>query len=372
MRAPSSPRSPAYRALAALGLFAALALSPGAALAHSVGLSRGEYALAGDALSAELYFARGELLAFAPELDADRDRALSAAEAAASAALERALGPQLKADRGGAPCAREGALAASLVEEDGVLVRAAFRCPGRAPALSLALPFVEALGAGHRHLGAFRQAGAGPAEFVALRGKTSASFDLPEGGAASAHAEGSGPLALFRMGVEHILTGYDHLVFLFGLVLVASRLRSLVAVVSAFTLAHSLTLGAAALGAWAPSPALVEPAIALSIAYVGVENFVLKNEGRRWLVTFPFGLVHGFGFAGALRELALPKAEVVGALVSFNLGVEAGQLAVLAVVLPALALARKSPAFARHGLRALSAGVVLAGLGWFVERVVGA
>ncbi len=369
MRAPSLSRS-AYRALAALAFLAALAW-PGAASAHSVGLSRGEYALAGDALSAELYFARGELAAFAPGLDADGDRALSAAEAAGgAAALERALGPGLSAERGGAACVREGAASAALVEEDGALVRLAFRCPGRGPALSLGLGFVERLGAGHRHLGAFRRAGEGPTEFVALRGRASASFDLPEAGAAAAPAHPSaGPIALFWMGVEHILTGYDHLVFLFGLVLIAARLRSLVAVVSAFTLAHSLTLGAAALGAWAPSPSLVEPAIALSVAYVGAENFVLKRADRRWLITFPFGLVHGFGFAGALQELALPRGEAVGALVAFNLGVEAGQLAVLAAVLPALAWARKSPLFARYGLRALSAAIVVAGLGWFVERV---
>jgi hydrogenase/urease accessory protein HupE len=371
MLAACSPLRHAYRALAALAFLCALAL-PRPARAHSVGLSRGEYSLEGDALSAELYFARGELLAFAPEIDADRDRALSASEAsAASAALDRALAPRLAAARGGAACDRRGPLTASLVEEDGVLVRAAFVCAGRAPSLSLDLAFVEALGAGHRHLGTFRRAGEGPAEFVALRGHASTSFDLPEGGAAAAPGGASaGPLALFLMGVEHILTGYDHLVFLFGLVLVASRLRSMLAVVSAFTVAHSITLGAAALGSWAPSPSLVEPAIALSIAYVGVENFVLKNADKRWLITFPFGLVHGFGFAGALQELALPKGETVGALVAFNLGVEAGQLAVLALVLPALVWARKSQLFARYGMRALSAAVVVAGLGWFVERVV--
>ncbi|MCU0684879.1 MAG: HupE/UreJ family protein [Polyangiaceae bacterium] len=361
-------RQGARPALAAFALVAAFAV-PRAALAHSVGLSRGEYALEGDALSAELYFARGELLALAPDVDADHDRALSEAElAAAPAALDRALASRLSAERGGVACVRQGAPAASLVEEDGALVRVAFRCAGRATSLSLDLAFIDSLGQGHRHLGSFRRAGEGPTEFVALRGHASASFGLAEG--AAAHAEASGPMALFWMGVEHILTGYDHLVFLFGLVLVASRLRSILAVVSAFTLAHSITLGAAALGAWAPSPSLVEPAIALSVAYVGVENFLIKSADRRWLITFPFGLVHGFGFAGALQELALPKGETIGALVAFNLGVEAGQLAVLALVLPALVWARKSPAFARHGLRVLSAAVVVAGVGWFVERVV--
>ena len=141
-------------------------------------------------------------------------------------------------------------------------------------------------------------------------------------------------VSFLRMGIEHILTGYDHLVFLFGLVLIGGRLRSLVGAVTAFTVAHSITLALAVLGVWAPSPRIVEPAIALSIVWVGIENFFVKNAEGRWRITFPFGLIHGFGFAGALREIELPRARVPLALVSFNLGVEVGQLAVMAVVVP--------------------------------------
>ena len=134
---------------------------------------------------------------------------------------------------------------------------------------------------------------------------------------------------MLKLGVEHILTGADHLVFLLGLILVGGSLRSLVGVVTAFTLAHSITLALAALSIFAPSPRLVEPAIALSIAYVGVENLFVNDASKRWRITFPFGLIHGFGFAGALREIALPRAQLPIALVSFNLGVELGQLGVL-------------------------------------------
>ena len=116
--------------------------------------------------------------------------------------------------------------------------------------------------------------------------------------------------AMLKLGVEHILTGADHLVFFFGLILVGRRLRSLIGVVSAFTVAHSITLALAALSIFAPSPRLVEPAIALSIAYVGVENLFVHDASKRWRITFPFGLIHGFGFAGALREIALPRAQV--------------------------------------------------------------
>jgi hydrogenase/urease accessory protein HupE len=179
-------------------------------------------------------------------------------------------------------------------------------------------------------------------------------------------------LSLLGLGVEHILTGYDHLVFLLGLVLVGGRWRSLLWVVTAFTVAHSITLGLAALGVWAPRPAIIEPAIALSIAYVGVENFFVKNAEKRWRITFPFGLVHGFGFAGALREVALPKADVPAALFLFNAGVEIGQLAVLALVLPALVLLRRWSWFDKHGVRVVSGAIVIAGLVWFVARVVSA
>jgi hypothetical protein len=129
-------------------------------------------------------------------------------------------------------------------------------------------------------------------------------------------------------------------------------------------------LGLATLGVWAPSPHIVEPAIALSIAYVGVENYFVKDAEKRWRITFPFGLVHGFGFAGALAEVSLPRADVPGALLAFNLGVEAGQLAVLALVLPLMAIARKRGLLEQKGVRLASGLIVLAGLIWFVARVI--
>jgi len=176
--------------------------------------------------------------------------------------------------------------------------------------------------------------------------------------------------SLLKLGVEHILTGADHLVFLFGLILVGGRARSLIGVVTAFTLAHSITLALAALGIFTPSPRLVEPAIALSIAYVGIENLFVEDASRRWRITFPFGLIHGFGFAGALREIALPRAQVPVALVSFNLGVEVGQLAVLAVALPITMAARRAPWFGDRGVKALSIAIALGGGVLFVVRLV--
>jgi hypothetical protein len=155
-------------------------------------------------------------------------------------------------------------------------------------------------------------------------------------------------LRFVRLGFSHILGGIDHLLFVLCLVLPVRRVRPLVAIVTAFTLAHSLTLGAAALG-WVPTalwfPPLVELLIAASIVWLAVENFVLTPARleRRWAVAFGFGLIHGFGFSFALAaQLQFAGAHLVTALLAFNGGVEIGQLLVLAAALPVLrALTRK-------------------------------
>lgn len=146
------------------------------------------------------------------------------------------------------------------------------------------------------------------------------------------------------LGIEHIFTGYDHLAFLFGLLVVAGfrklkdGLRYVLGVVTAFTVAHSLTLIASGLDLVRLSARIVEPAIALSIGWVAIENLLVEKPKRRWLLTFGFGLIHGFGFASVLREIGLPPRGLVLSLLSFNVGVEIGQLAVVALVAPALHL----------------------------------
>jgi hypothetical protein len=145
-----------------------------------------------------------------------------------------------------------------------------------------------------------------------------------------------------RLGMEHIFTGYDHLAFLCGLLLVATGrglrggVRYILGVVTAFTVAHSVTLIAAGLG-WVRLPArFVESAIALSIGWVAIENLAVREPRHRWLLTFGFGLVHGFGFASVLREIGLPPSGVVPSLLSFNVGVELGQLCVVGALAPLL------------------------------------
>jgi hydrogenase/urease accessory protein HupE len=179
----------------------------------------------------------------------------------------------------------------------------------------------------------------------------------------------TGQTTLLWMGIRHILTGWDHLAFLIGLVIVGGRWKSILAAVTAFTVAHSITLGLATTGVVIGRPIFVEPAIALSVLYIGVENLRGTSMEGRWKITLPFGLIHGFGFAGALRVLDLPKARVPLALFSFNLGVEIGQLAVLAVVLPVLWVLAKSAAWRKWGVRGVSAVVAAAGALWFVARL---
>jgi hydrogenase/urease accessory protein HupE len=146
------------------------------------------------------------------------------------------------------------------------------------------------------------------------------------------------------LGIEHILSGWDHLLFVLSLLLLVGFRRRLVATVTSFTLAHSLTLAASALGAISLRPAPVEATIALSILLVSAEALHRRDTWtRRWpqLVAFGFGLVHGLGFAGALKEIGLPEQNVNVALIAFNLGVESGQLLVLgAAWLLVLALRR--------------------------------
>lgn len=180
----------------------------------------------------------------------------------------------------------------------------------------------------------------------------------------------------FALGVEHILLGIDHLLFVLALLLLVRDVWMLVKVITAFTVAHSITLALAALG-WAQIPqAPVEAVIALSIMFVAAE--IARQTGpetdftRRapWLVAFAFGLLHGLGFGGALKEIGLPQSDVPLALLTFNLGVEAGQLLFVFAVLGAGALVRRVFVLERPWLRtALGYGIGSLAAVWFVERV---
>jgi hydrogenase/urease accessory protein HupE len=173
-------------------------------------------------------------------------------------------------------------------------------------------------------------------------------------------------------GIHHILIGPDHLLFLVGLLLLGGSLRQLALVVTAFTLAHSLTLTLAVFGLVNVPSRVVEPAIALSIVYVGIDNLMVRSgrDLRPW-IALGFGLIHGFGFASVLREMDLPRRSLGWSLFSFNVGVEIGQLTVVLVVASALAALRSRSEPAGRRLAVIgSVAVVAAGSVWFVERLL--
>ena len=176
-----------------------------------------------------------------------------------------------------------------------------------------------------------------------------------------------------ELGLRHILGGYDHLLFLVALLLGVSRLRSVVTTVTAFTLAHSVTLSLAVLGFVAVPPGIVEPLIAASIVFVGIENLVRDPGASRWKLTFAFGLVHGFGFAGALRDFGIGSdaAGVALPLACFNVGVEAGQIAVVVALWPVLRALNGRPGWRLRFAPATSLAITVAGGYWLVERAMG-
>lgn len=185
-----------------------------------------------------------------------------------------------------------------------------------------------------------------------------------------------GRLAVVRnftaSGVHHIAIGPDHILFIVGLLLLGGSVLRLLGIVTAFTVGHSATLALAALDVLNPPPAVVEPAIALSIVYVGADNLLSGGRGRDvrvWIALF-FGLVHGFGFAGVLREVGLPRDALVLSLFAFNLGVEIGQALIVVAVAAALnVLRRRHAILARLVVTAGSVLVMMAGAYWFLERV---
>lgn len=189
-----------------------------------------------------------------------------------------------------------------------------------------------------------------------------------------------------REGIWHIWLGYDHVLFLLALLLPAVLRRvadrwepspgflpafwEVLAIVTAFTVAHSITLGLATVGLIALPSRLVESSIAASVVFAGISNLYPVLVQRRWLVAFLFGLIHGFGFASVLSDLGLPKESLVLSLVSFNLGVEVGQLAIVGIFLPLAYGLRNSWTYQRLVLVSASLGIAALAFAWLIERAL--
>jgi hydrogenase/urease accessory protein HupE len=233
---------------------------------------------------------------------------------------------------------------------------------------------IASLSLGHRQFLQVQNS-AGETVFERLLSATAdhATVQLPHTKANIAAFEAVHSFANFlSLGVKHILTGYDHLLFLFGLLVVAQGFLSSLNIITSFTIAHSITLVAATFNLVQIPSRIVEPLIAASIVYVGIENILHSGVPKaRRLVPFGFGLIHGFGFASVLREIGIGTGTggVALPLFSFNVGVELGQIMVAVVALPIIWKLRANPVFIARWVPACSAAVVLLGSLWLVERV---
>ncbi|NBV25591.1 MAG: HupE/UreJ family protein [Proteobacteria bacterium] len=191
-------------------------------------------------------------------------------------------------------------------------------------------------------------------------------------GAAPAPVRGNSVAQFIELGFTHILPkGLDHILFVLGLFLLSPKLKPLLWQVTAFTLAHSITLALAVLGIFALPGRVVEPIIALSIAVVAIENLYRQDVSPwRWACVFGFGLIHGMGFAGVLSEVGLPREQIGTALISFNVGVELGQLAVIALAFGATKWCENRPWYGPWVRRPLCLLIALAGVVWMVQRLM--
>ncbi|WP_441234114.1 HupE/UreJ family protein [Bradyrhizobium sp. 930_D9_N1_4] len=339
--------------------------------AHQVNLVTARVALAADrTVSVELGLKGSDVdrLIGTKIYDTRQDAVDPAAVEAAKAAILVYLDKHLAVTGGGTPCSSGDA--AILPDGDGIVYRNSFACAHAAGDIVYRSSVLTEKDPTARQVVLIAQ---GKSEMQALLDASNTTVSLS-----------TAPPSLWPTmqrylvtGVEHIFLGYDHIAFLIAIVLWARRLMPVVKIVTAFTIAHSITLSLAALNVLVIPSRIVEPAIAASIVFVAVENFMSRDIDRRWRVAFLFGLIHGFGFAGVLREIGLPPNAVAPALAAFNVGVEIGQIAIVAIVLPVLGLLDRLTAVDRAEsvraarlVHAVSALIGLLGSYWLLVRVL--
>jgi hydrogenase/urease accessory protein HupE len=343
----------------------------GAAYAHQVNLSTARVELRPDrtvAVEVALKGSDADRLAGTQVFDAQKDLADPAKVTASAAPIAAYVSAHTSVTgTDGKPCVP--GTASVLPDGDGVIVRNTFSCRDVAGDLIYHSTVLIATDRTARQVVLI---GAGENAPQALLDDTHTTLTI----SAPAPSVWSTMQRYLVTGIEHIFLGYDHIAFLVAIVLWARRLWPVIKIVTAFTIAHSITLSLAALQIVVIPSAIVEPAIAASIMFVAVENFFSRNVDGRWRVTFAFGLIHGFGFAGALQEFGLPANAIVPALAAFNIGVEIGQVAIVSIVVPALILLdrlfatdRTKPVRAASLVYALSALITVLGGYWLVTRV---
>ncbi|MFP2909955.1 HupE/UreJ family protein [Pyxidicoccus sp. 3LFB2] len=302
--------------------------------------------------------------------DADGDGTVSQADLdARRPALEVGVWDALPLTAGGQPCTRTSHSA--VLRQTYVELSASFTCPPGP--LRQTYTVLSVLPVGYRVILGSSLDGEVPGAVYADAAQPSVAIPGSDGGVGQGASPLRGVGAWVVEGVRHIFEGVDHLTFLLAVLLVGGGWKRLLLLVSSFTVAHSLTLGATVLG-WVVLEGergrWVEAAIAASIIYMAVENLVLREHRHRVLVTFLFGLIHGFGFASVLVGYGLGDA-VVPALLGFNLGVELGQAVVVMALLPVLRMVRRRPALHARTVRVVSLCILAAGGYWMFERALG-
>lgn len=369
-----------WRWLAAIFLWSSLLAL--VARAHDPGISTGQGKITADALELVTGFAPADVEQLLPP-EARTDRKWTQAEFDLVRDRLVVLTPLIWEARAGDRVVPPTEQHVELLPGDNVSFRLVFPVPPEGDTLTLRAPKIPELPPNHRQFVIISDA-EGMRRAQKLLNANDITLVVPlkappaEAGAAAPAAEPSEAPTFWgfiRLGVEHIWTGYDHLLFLFALLVVCRTFRSIVTIITCFTLAHSITLGLATLDIVNLPAAWVEPLIAASIVFVGVENLWRRGEEPkgRGALTFVFGLIHGFGFASVLRDLGVGGEGGQGIampLFSFNLGVELGQIAIAAIVLPIVWQLRKNETFVRKGVPALSLLISLAGLYWLLERTI--
>jgi hypothetical protein len=326
--------------------------------AHDPGLSALDVSVRDGAISVSLSMAAADLKLLAPRSE---DAARKLTELARDAIRMSVDGELLRSVDGGV-----------TPDDGGARIRLSFAIPPsahRARHLTIASDVPRRLARGHRELLIVDIDGRPGTETLLDARSESITVDL---GTAASPSPFVLALRFVGLGVDHILSGYDHLVFLAGLLLAASTFRDLLVALTAFTTAHTVSLALVVVGGLHAPPWLVEPLIAASIVWVGVENLVRERHRTPWALVFGFGLIHGFGFADALLELRFgaSAADVALALLSFNAGVEAGQLAAAAAMSPLVRMLMVSPIWQARLLPVCSALIAVAGGYWLIERLL--
>ncbi len=334
-------------------VFFCAALAPLAA--HDLYRSESRLVVNGREVKATLTF---DLLDF-PGVDANGDKIVSPQEY--SAAFDRVYAAILQRYTlsSSGPPVRVTRDSDELFDEHVLLLRLSYVFPQQVLALQMTSNLPDLLGPAHVHLATVSLSGRLQEQILDGRNRT----------AFFTQSSGKWWQTLGRfvwLGIQHIATGYDHLAFLLGLLIATATLKSLVKVITSFTVAHSITLALATFNVVVLPSRFTESMIAASILYVAVENLIRKRTMDRWKLTFLFGLVHGFGFSNVLREMQLPRVNLALSLFSFNLGVEIGQVVFVVLLFPALEDLMSS---GRTWIRpAVSIAIGLLAAYWFIQR----